>query len=85
VAEHYLTTGGTRNILMKDVMGKHVVTRKEMTTRGGITIPAGTRLKVVSAYRSEYHLQGPKCEHCGISARIRCHRNDIEVDPANFS
>ena len=50
-------------------LGKAVVTRRTITTQGGMTLPAGSKVRVTRKY-SGLAIQTESCAHCGVIVRI---------------
>jgi len=69
MAKMQTTSGKTVQVLMRDLLGRTVVTRIEMRN-AYVTIPPGTRMEVTGFWRSGVSLQGGKCDHCRMRARI---------------
>lgn len=72
------TTGETVNVLMKDLIGKRVKTRREMQNGFGV-IASGTECIVDNTPSSAgFSLISPQCSHCKMRIRIsRVHRDDL--------
>jgi hypothetical protein len=69
MAKMQTISGKTVKVLMRDLLGRVVVTRVKMRN-AYVTIPAGTRMEVTGFWRSGVSLQGERCEHCGVRPRI---------------
>lgn len=55
---------------LKELKGRRVRLTQEVTTGGGLCAPAGT-ICVVEDKFGGWSLQTPKCDHCGVSFRVR--------------
>ena len=79
MAKIRLASGGTVDMLVTELRGKQVRTRRELRNGLGI-IAAGTVCTVSTTWRSGVNLDGPECTCCHVQIHIRrVDRDDVEL------
>lgn len=75
----HLADGGTVNMLVRDLRGKRVRTRRQLRN-GFSVIAAGTEGTVYTAGSNGLRIDFAECPHCHVQIHItRVDRNDIEL------
>ncbi len=77
MAKMRTTSGKIVSVLMRDLDGRKVRTRRSMKN-AHIRIPAGATCTVRGSWRSGVLLEMEPCKHCGVSVFINhVHRDEV--------